>query len=232
MSVEFRDRVFEGWDEFDSGRTHAGMTFTDCEFRSCILALDKQDLSLTARVTDMVFRRCAVTACDVTAAIVEDVLVDGLRTSGLFQTWATVFKHVTLKGKIDRLMLSDVFSPNYPTSQFQQVVAKAHADYYAAVDWALDISEAEFKELDCRGVPSRLVRRDPETQIMVTRERVLASGDAVTAGGDFWQGMLNLFLQMESYSDAVFVAPKRSRRFKELQTGLRLLREAGVAEPD
>jgi len=208
------------------------MTFTDCEFRSCVLALDKHELSLRPRVTDMVFTRCAVIACNLTAAIVEDVLVDGLRTNGLFQTWATVFKHVTLKGKIDRLMFSDVFSPNYPTSQFQQVITKANADYYATVDWALDISEAEFKELDCRGVPSRLVRRDPETQIMVTRERVLASGDAIAAGGDFWQGMLKLFLQMESYSDAVFVAPKRSRRFKELLAGLKLLREAGVAEPD
>jgi hypothetical protein len=129
-------------------------------------------------------------------------------------------------------MLSPFFHPGYPTSQFQQVIGKANRDYYATVDWALDIREAEFKDFDCRGVPSRLVRRDPETQIMVTRERVLGSGDQIAAGGPFWQSWLKLFLQDEWYADGILVAPNRDRRFKELAEGLRALRRAGVAEAD
>jgi hypothetical protein len=38
-------------------------------------------------------------------------------------------------------------------------------------------------------------------------------------------------LQFE-WNDVVLVAPKRSRQFKELLEGLKLLRKAGVAEPD
>jgi hypothetical protein len=67
---------------------------------------------------------------------------------------------------------------------------------------------------------------------MVTRERVLGSGDQIAAGGPFWQSWLKLFLQDEWYADGILVAPNRDRRFKELAEGLRALRRAGVAEAD
>lgn len=68
------------------------------------MGLDSEDLSKRVRLSNAVFRKCSVRA-----AVVEDVLVHGLKTSGLFQTWAAVFRHVTLKGKIDRVM-SDVLT--------------------------------------------------------------------------------------------------------------------------
>jgi hypothetical protein len=148
------------------------------------------------------------------------------------QTWAAVFKHVMLRGKVDRVMFSPFFHPGYPESKFQQVVAQANADYYATVDWALDIRDGEFKDFDCRGVPSRLVRRDPETQIMVTRQRVLNCGDAIRAGGPFWESILKLFLSEPWRSESVLVAPKRSPKFKEWLAGLHQLRQHGLAEPD
>jgi len=177
----------------------------------------------------MTFRNCAETGCGLNAAIVEDVVVDGLKTSDLLQTWAVVFKHVTLKGKIDRLMFSDFLHPGFP--RLQELIAPANSNYYARVDWALDIKEAELKELDCRGVPARLVRRDPETQIMVTRERVLASRDDIAVGGEYWHDLLKLFLE-SSYADHVLIAPRRDPQFKEFVAGLHRLRQAGVAEPD
>jgi hypothetical protein len=67
---------------------------------------------------------------------------------------------------------------------------------------------------------------------MVTRERVLASGEEIAAGGDYWHDMLKVFLQRNSYADAVLVAPKRNPAFKELVAGLHRLRQAGVAEAD
>src|SRR5688500_3794985 len=102
----FNKEIFDGWDEFDSGRTHRDVRFIDCAFQSCSLALSEHDLTKRARVVNAQLRDCSITACSVAAAVFEDMLVDGLKTSGLFQTWAGVFKHVTLKGKIDRVMLS------------------------------------------------------------------------------------------------------------------------------
>jgi hypothetical protein len=228
----FNNRIFNGWNEFDSGRTHCDVRFTHCTFQSCSLALSERDLAKRARVVNAELRQCSIAACGVTAVVFEDVLVDGLRTSSLFQTWAAVFKHVTLKGKIDRVMFSPFFHPGYYKSQFQRVVSEANASYYAGVDWALDIREAEFKDFDCRGVPSRLVKRDPETQIMVTRERVLKCGDAIRAGGPFWESWLKLFVEDGWYEDGVLVVPKRSSKRHELAAGLQQLRRYGVAEVD
>lgn len=228
----FNNQTFSGLDEFDSGRTHEDMRFVGCLFQSCVIGLDSKDLSKRVRLLNAEVSGCSIAACSVRAAIVEETMVDGLKTSGLFQTWAAVFKHVTLKGKIDRLMFSPFFQPGYPESQFQRVVARMNADYYSGVDWALDIRDAEFKDFDCRGVPSRLVKRDPETQVMVSRDRVLNCGEAIRAGGQYWESWLKLFVQDGWYGDGILVAPKRSPKFKELVAGLHQLRRHGVTEAD
>src|SRR5262249_45750793 len=50
----------------------------------------------------------------------------------------------------------------------------ANAAYDDAVDWALDITEAQFADFEIRGISSRLIRRDPATQVVVTRDKALA----------------------------------------------------------
>ena len=232
MAIEIIDKKYLGLFQFDCPAPHQNLDFVNCQFTGCSIGLETHDLALRPRAAHLTFRNCIQAGCSLRGVIVEDTVVDGLKCSSLLQTWAAVFKHVTLRGKIDRLMLSDLFHPGEPDSKFQLVVAQANAKYYASVDWAIDIREAEFKDFDCRGVPSRLVRRDPETQVMVTRSRVLACGDAITAGGQFWAGMLKAFLGRESYADAIYAAPKRDPRFKDLVAGLQELRRNGVTEPD
>jgi hypothetical protein len=40
---------------------------------------------------------------------------------------------------------------------------------YADIEWALDISEAVFSDVDLSYVPGDLVRRGPETQFLIRR---------------------------------------------------------------
>lgn len=239
------------------GGGFSGVALSECTFQSCAIRLPlvdptapfhKQQYDLARRpvIRGVELRRCATISsggCTLEGAIVEDTLVEELKTDGLVQTWATVFKHVTFKGKIGRLMFSDLFTPlDPPTSKFQQAIAKANADYYAAVDWALDISQAEFQDFDCRGVPSRLVRRNPETQMMLTRERVLEHRDSIGAGGQYWEGLIELFLRRAEKPggvgrsrDAIYTVPQRPPRGfsrRDLIAGIESLRKAGVAEPD
>jgi hypothetical protein len=169
--------------------------------------------------------------CAIDSAIVEDVLVDGLKTNGLLQTWAAVFKHVTLRGKIGRIMISPLATVMATPDQ-QAAFDAANAAYYANVDWALDISEASFVEIDIRHVPARLIRRDPETQFVVTRERALeGSWRQLDLADTYWPGWIELFLRL-GYPDQVFVAPRGHRDYKKLLAGLVALRDAGVAEPN
>ncbi|MFN7037518.1 MAG: hypothetical protein ACK4SN_14260 [Bellilinea sp.] len=165
-------------------------------------------------------------------AIVEDVLISSLKTHTLLQTWGAVFKHVKLEGNIGRIMISPFIAPGVAKPHQQAAFDKVNAEYYQQVDWALDISEARFYECDIRGIPARLIRRDPQTQVVVTREKaLLGEWRKLDLTRTFWSGWIELFLQEEAL-DVVLVAPKRHPKFNDLLDGLKMLRDAGVAEPD
>jgi hypothetical protein len=166
--------------------------------------------------------------------VFEDVHISDLRTTGA-AGWvrAALFKHVKLSGKFgticvtnDRLDLLD------PDPQDQAAFDQAAVDYYRDVDWALDISDARFRALDWRlNVPARLVRRDPATQVIVTRERALEQA---------WRRILlhpSLVASLEMFvgsglADTILTAGRASSSFKQEMESLQALRDAAVAEPE
>ena len=114
----------------------------------------------------------------------------------------------------------------------QAAFDQANAEYYKTVDWALDISEARFYECDIRGVSASLIIRDPETQVVVTREKALqGKWKELDLSKTYWAGWIDLFLQ-SGEPDVVLVAPKRYPKYQDWLDGLKMLRDAGVAEPD
>ena len=166
-------RVFEK-EEFRSFYDDGGQVFQDLEFRRChfvssAISITK-DPRLRSTVRNVKLINCQQHGCAIDTAVLEDVLIDGLKTNGLVQTWGAVFKHVTMRGKIGRIMLSPLVATGQAPPEVQRAFDEANAEYYAKVDWALDISEGEFEELDIRGVSARLIRR------AVDRELHLAKG--------------------------------------------------------
>ncbi len=112
----------------------------------------------------------------------------------------------------------------------QRVFDQANSQFYASVDWALDLTEAEFEECDVRGVPGRLIRRDPSTQVLVTRDAAITGRwRSLDLTGTYWATALDLFLESQM-PDIVLVAPKRNKNFRLLAEGLQKLRDCGVAE--
>ena len=114
--------------------------------------------------------------------------------------------------------------------------AAARATFYAATDWALDISEAEVLELEIEGVPADLIRRDPATQAIVRRGTVAGTSwqHAVPAWNEHWSTVIEMALDEESDDDIVLVAQKAAKRkkFQTLVDGIENLRDLGIAEPD
>src|SRR5207248_1944489 len=101
---------FDVFDDRDSGSLYENMEFRHCEFRSGALSIaTRPELRSTVRNVKLV--DCFVGGAHVHTAVIEDSIVDGLRTAGLFQAWGPVFKHVTVQGKIGRVMISDLASP-------------------------------------------------------------------------------------------------------------------------
>ena len=230
----FQDREFQSFLDRNSGKTFADLEFIRCHFIGCAISITRNPRR-RSKVRNVRFINCEQHGCALDTAIVEDVLIDGFKTNGLFQTWGAVFKHVVLRGRIGRVMTSpliaDVAMGKLPF-EHQKPFDEANQLYYSTVDWALDIREAQFQEADLRGIPARLVLRDPNSQFILTRERALqGKWRDVDLSGTHWRTAIELFIE-QGVPDKVFVAPKRHPRYGALLDGLWKLRDAGVFEED
>jgi hypothetical protein len=221
------------------GKVFSDVEFINCSFVHCGFSsveianpknLDLVGLRSTAR--NMLFRNCDISGCSVDAGIVEDVTIDSLKLRNHMQTAGTVFKHVVVKGVVDKLMLTPYvdFSGRYP--HVQRAFDEANREYYENVDWALDISEGEFKDCDIRAIPARLIRRDPLTQAVLTREKAIeGKWRDIDLSDTYWATSID-FLIKQGHKDTILVAPKKSRNFKKLLNGLYRLRDAGIVDLD
>jgi hypothetical protein len=230
MKKTFRQKIDSFYDQ-NSRRTFANMEFERCRFVSCAVSITlnpkKRSIIRNVKLTN-----CELVGCSLWSAVVEDTVVTNLKTSDLFRMKATVFKHVVFKGKIDRIMVSPYVWPGEATPAQQKAFDEANKLYYSTVDWALDISEGEFMECELQCVPAHLVRRDPETQMIVTREKALeGTWRKLDLSKTYWATSLEFFLERGD-PDVVLVAPKRHPNYLEYLDGLKALRDIGTAEPN
>ncbi|MFE2557187.1 hypothetical protein ACFXGT_14385 [Streptomyces sp. NPDC059352] len=211
-----------------SGRELADVELVGCEFNGCTLAqFDDPGFGLVVR--DVVAEKLSAKRCVVDGVRFEDVRVDGLALSSLTHLTGCLFRRVTLRGRIGPLMAT---SPNFGLSEDVRAAFVAAAEqYYAeadpATEWALDITEAEFSEADLYYVPGHLVRRDPETQFLLHRDRL--AGVDVKGLPLFAQIALERFDE-SPFDSIVAVAPRRSANFAERLEAYETLRSLGVAE--
>ena len=143
-------RLFEHLIDRDSGRVFSDIDFRRCRFQGCGVSITRSPAKRSI-VRNVALHGCEQRGCSIHAAVFDSVMVDGLKTNGLSQTWAAVFKQVVLRGRIDRVMFSDAVAPGVeglaPVDE-QRAFNEANAAFYESVDWALDVAEAEFDECD------------------------------------------------------------------------------------
>lgn len=231
----FRRRTFD----FDDRHLVPGV-YADCEFDRCTFNL--VPFVYARRPEDRtVVRNVKLVSCDVQEPMlgtiaVEECTVENLKTHGLFMIYGAVFKHVVLRGRFGRLMFTE-YLPGGGDEEKERVHRKtlftrADEAYYEHVDWALDIREAEFYECEFRYVPGHLVRRDPETQVLVWRDKLLRQDwNRPEFPPTDWGVNWKLFVESR-LSSVVIVAGKRHPKFKHQLEELNQLRELGIAEPD
>lgn len=216
------------------GRIERGLIedfdFASCTFDNCSIG-DRGHPADRVTVRNVVMEKITQRACSIDGAIIEDVRLRDLNRLGngpLF-FWASVFKHVTLSGKLSGIKINGVLKPGGGRSQ--AAWDEANKEYYRNVDWALDISKAEFQgSISFEAVPGSLVRRDEETQVVVSRDR-LARSDwrSLDYGKSAFKICIEWFLADSQYDDVVLVAPKKSKKFKEDLEALAMLRREGIA---
>jgi len=231
MTKVFRNRVVRGFCDRNSGAIFCDLEFVQCRFEHCFFGTLRDPARRpTARRISLV--GCGARECHVRGPILEDVTVFGLDSNAKLILWAPAFRHVTLTGCICDLIVNVDEDPAGEYDPVNAEFQKANAEFYSTVDWALDIREAEFADVSIRGVPADLVRRDPETQVIIRREHVLRSlWKELDLSDTHWPTSIEWFLD-RGEADHVLIAPKRAPNFKELVRGLRLLQAKGVAELD
>jgi hypothetical protein len=231
MTKIYKEQTFRSFYDRNSGKTYSDLEFHRCHFISLCISITRKP-QRRSTVRNVKFYNFDVRGCALDSAIVEDVLVDGLKTNGIFKTWGAVFKHVVLKGRIEGVMISPAIRSGVAKPKEQRAFDEANAAYYEGVDWALDIRDSIFQVVcDIRDVPARLVKRDPETQVVIKREKALEGTWQKLDHLGVWETAIELFLNRGD-TDVVLVAPKGDREFRGLINGLNSLCEAGIAEPD
>jgi len=208
----------------------------DVELRNCNFMYCEILPAATPRcrplVQDVLLIDSIVGSCQISTALIEDVVVDGLDTrgSGLW-LYACAFRRVTVKGKVGSILIRDSNIPHQHSPKVEARYRNANNAFFAKVDWALDIAAANARAIQITGVPASLIRRDPESQVVVRRDKAEAGAWRGIAIEGIFQIALQDLLKRKA-EDVVLVAPRQSPRFREYVADLELLRRIGVAEPD
>ena len=222
------------------GRIIENMELHHCNFYWCVLSLTHKP-HLRTLVRNVRIVDCYEANCDVNTAIIEDCEINGLRTYGApLRLLGTVFKHVVLRGQIGSMASVDASnwlggSPDWLSLKRKKcnAIDASNVEYYKHVDWALDIREAEFRQAYFIGVPASLIRRDPTTQFIVKREKLLDNKwRQIIPQNTSTTIDMDIFLE-SGIQDMVFVAPKGAPDlFDKKMRYFEKLRKVGIAEPD
>lgn len=196
-----------------------------------------KDVKKISTVQNVDMLDCVENGCDVGPAILRDVSIHNLETRDLFILWSPFFDRVTLSGVIGKTKInaSAHFSID---GKEQQPFNKFRDKFYRKVDWALDIRKAKFKQFEVYGVPGHLIKRDPETQILITRERALEIvkpgwADKLECTVKWLPSSIEWFLS-SGEKDEIWVAPMAAPKATRdpILKGLQEFRKIGLAEPD
>jgi hypothetical protein len=128
-----------------------------------------------------------------------------------FFLWGVMAQRVTLRGRIGGL----IWNPPGTDREWQPSdFAPARRFYDAVDDWALDVSEARFTSVPSLrfGPPGRLVRHDPETQPLVTREGASLALQRLPVAMSVWTVVLDEFVRSPWPDEMVLIPALAARK--------------------
>ena len=219
---DVRTHVRERFDSRRDDRGRIGVASPEpLQFERCVFEQIMIDAATPTVFRNATFVRCTFVGCSVlhagANAAFEDIVFDGCDIKGKVRFLEGLdLKRVTLRGKTRGGLILQRFPP--------ALLARSGSD-----DWALDISQGEFSGLELRGLPSRLVRRNPEIHGVVRRDKLtdgrwkaMRLGVARIVLEDIFDG---------GQEDGLLLVNRLDRRWEERAEDLRRLRDAGIAEP-
>jgi hypothetical protein len=230
--TEHRNKIFNSLIDRGNALVLSDVVCSDCEFSNCALSLTT-DIKKRAVVSNALFKNCKVSASDIGPAVLKRVQIDGLVTDSLFIVWGAVFDQVVFSGTIGKIKINRHVHHVDQSERVQKPFDEFRQHFYQSLEWAIDITRAKFRLLEIAGIPARLIRRDPNTQMVVTRERALRQEwrSRVSSENKHWPFAIDMFLATGE-ADRVLVAPLAGpkKQVEKLLSELKELRDLGVVE--
>lgn len=225
----YHDLVFRNLVDRDSGRVIQNLDLQRCSFINCRLSsgLDPKKRT-TVRRLHLWHCRVQQRFTMVGAPIVDDVTVEDLRCGAVLFFWGAAFRRVTLKGHMPPMIFHERTVGNIVPAECAERFLAANRDFYAAVDWALDIRDAQFADVRFSSIPGQLIRKSAATQLMVSRSKLLTHDWNKLPLPSITRVSIKNCLQSH-YEYQVIVAGERSSTFSAQLEGLEILRQEGFA---
>jgi hypothetical protein len=230
--IEYQSRIFNSLIDRGNAVALSNIACFGCEFANCALSMTT-DIGKRALVDNALFKDCKVSASDIGPAVLKSVHIDGLVTDSLLIVWGAVFDRVIFSGRIGKIKINRHIHHVDQSERVQKPFDEFRQSLYADLEWAIDIADAKFRLLEISGIPAKLIRRDPNTQMVVTRERALDQGwrSQVSSANKHWPFAIDMFLATGE-ADRVLVSPLigPKKQIENLLDELKELRDLGVVE--
>jgi len=224
--IEFKNKTYEEFFDEDSSEFYENISFIKCQFNYCdISQMDNPKFRST--IKNVILKNCSSKGGSIGCSVLDNVIIENFKNSGLIQTWGAVFKHVVMKGKLGKIMITDSYNSNNP--YIDKAFEEENKLFYSNIDWALDISEGEFIELDIRGIPSNLIKIDNKTQGIIQKDNIPDNWRNINFNDRVTKAAIDIILEL-NLSDYVYVAPKRAKNFDAMIKDLETLREYGIVD--
>src|SRR5882757_58073 len=198
--------------------------FIDCTFQGASV---RTDLQKPARLVEQQIINATVRGGILTGAVVDNCVLDGLKVKNMPGIAGCVFRHVTIRGHIDQLIIhgSQQYLGRPDLAATEKALLEQH---YADIDWALDISEVESPDFSIRGIPSSLIRWNRETQAVLDYDTAKSTDwTKFDLSGTNFRADIMLLLDRKS-GDAVLVGATSGKTAEREQEVLASLRRSGL----
>lgn len=209
--------------------TGSPQVLRDAEFEQCqfdggaLVQFDDPSYGLVVR--NVLLHKCRAGAVELHGVRFENVTVDGITNRAGLQLRSCVFDRVTLRGKIGPIVTMEAHSS--VSAELRTAFREQAVKLYADIEWALDISAAEFSDVELSFVPGDLVRRDPTTQFLIRTEAARSAAlDSLPA----YASVLTERAARSPYDSTVVAVPTRAKNAEKYRAELQILRDQGIAE--
>jgi hypothetical protein len=205
----------------------ADFSVANMSINNCDIPFERQP-ERRARLSNISISHCEHYACSVEGAIIRDVTVTELRGSSKAPTYlrGCVYSRVTLRGRMGGLWLWHLVNCLHDDPQLEAAYRAANEAEYRTIDWALDITEAQFGHFFLlAGIPTSLIRRSPERHFVLTREAALVL--ARDADRTIWSGTAQHLVEL-GFADALIVVGGSAKALRADVEAAQRLRDRGL----